>query len=447
MPVSWLVLVMIVAVGPVAPLPGHDPGPPDARHRCQPARGAHGRRADGPHHRAVTHVLSGALAGIAGMMLVLRLGSAIPSIGEAHCLLPSFAAPAIGGTLLTGGAVYVFGTVLGGLLVGTIENGLNLLAIPNFWVQLVTGLVLLLAVLLDRARTVAVERSRITRGSACTSQGRWQQKAPRRPWERLLGLAGWSSQWRCSLLEPNFLVEFNLYTLTYNVSLAVLIAFAQMVVVATGGMNLSIGGIGGLSAIIAAGLMQSYGVPIPAVTVVGLAAGLVMGAINGFLTVKTGINPFIITLATLAAYTGAIYGITSANPYYSIARRSSTSARRDWACCPTAPSSPSSRSSPSRCSSIAWPSAAGSSRWAATRERPRSWASRWAGRSCSPTSSRGSWRPPPACCGCHASRSASPPSASAVAPAIVRHGGHRRLPPRGRPVAIIGVVFGVAILR
>jgi ribose transport system permease protein len=121
-----------------------------------------------------------------------------------------------------------------------------------------------------------------------------------------------------SVLEPNFLVEFNLYTITYNVSLAVIIAFAQMVVVATGGMNLSIGGIGGLSAIIAAGLMQSYGVPMPLTILVGLAAGVAMGAINGFLTVRTGINPFIITLATLAAYTGAIYGITSANPYYSI---------------------------------------------------------------------------------------------------------------------------------
>ncbi len=98
-------------------------------------------------------------------MLVLRLGSAIPSIGE-EFLLPSFAAPAIGGTLLSGGVVYVFGTLLGGLLIGTIENGLNLLNIPNFWVQLATGLVLLLAVLIDRARTVVVARSRVVRVAA-----------------------------------------------------------------------------------------------------------------------------------------------------------------------------------------------------------------------------------------------------------------------------------------
>jgi ribose transport system permease protein len=121
-----------------------------------------------------------------------------------------------------------------------------------------------------------------------------------------------------SVAQPNFLTEFNLYTLVYNISLAVIIAFSQMVVVATGGMNLSIGGIGGLSAIIAAGLMQSYGVPAVLTIVVALLAGMLMGAINGFLTVKTGINPFIITLATLAAYGGAIYGITSANPYYDL---------------------------------------------------------------------------------------------------------------------------------
>jgi ribose transport system permease protein len=100
---------------------------------------------------------------IAGVMLVLRIGSAIPSIGTAgggDWLLPSFAAPAIGGTLLSGGVINVVGTFIGGLLLGSIENGLTLLSVPGFWVQLLTGLVLLVAVMLDRARTVAVERSR-----------------------------------------------------------------------------------------------------------------------------------------------------------------------------------------------------------------------------------------------------------------------------------------------
>ena len=154
--------------------------------------------------------------------------------------------------------------------------------------------------------------------TAVTTTVRKTVTAGQRPsWLGLLGVVGLVVVF-LAILQPNFLVEFNLYTVTYNVSLAVIIAFAQMLVVATGGINLSIGGIGGLSAIIAAGLMQSFGVPMPLTILIGLAAGIAMGAINGYLTVKTGIDPFIITLATLAAYTGIIYGITSANPYYEI---------------------------------------------------------------------------------------------------------------------------------
>lgn len=108
---------------------------------------------------AVTHMLSGALAGLAGVMLLLRIGSAIPTIGD-DWLLASFAAPAVGGTLLSGGVVSVVGTFIGGLLLATIGNGLTLMNIPNFWVELTTGLVLLFAVMLDRARTLAVRRSR-----------------------------------------------------------------------------------------------------------------------------------------------------------------------------------------------------------------------------------------------------------------------------------------------
>ncbi len=108
---------------------------------------------------AITHVLSGALAGLAGVMLLLRIGSAIPTIGS-DWVLQSFAAPAVGGTLLSGGVVSVAGTFVGGLLLATIGNGLTLMNIPSFWVELTTGLVLLVAVLLDRARTLAVSRGR-----------------------------------------------------------------------------------------------------------------------------------------------------------------------------------------------------------------------------------------------------------------------------------------------
>jgi ribose transport system permease protein len=113
----------------------------------------------------LTHGMSGLLAGVAGMLLVSRLGSALPSIGE-DWLLPSFAAPIVGGTLLSGGAVSVVGTLLGAALVDSVSVGLQLLNVPSFWIQLFVGLVLLLAVLLDRARGVAVARGRLGAASA-----------------------------------------------------------------------------------------------------------------------------------------------------------------------------------------------------------------------------------------------------------------------------------------
>lgn len=121
-----------------------------------------------------------------------------------------------------------------------------------------------------------------------------------------------------SVFTEQFRIGFNIYVLVFNIALAVVVAYGQMVVVATGGMNIALGATGGLAAVIMAGLMESYGVPLPIVIVVGLSAGSLMGFINGFLTVKTGINPFVITLAMASAYTGANMAITSANPYYHI---------------------------------------------------------------------------------------------------------------------------------
>ncbi len=111
-----------------------------------------------PRTIVITHILSASLAGVAGIMMAAMLGSAVPVIGK-DWLLPSFAAPAVGGTLISGGVVSVFGTLMGGLLIGSINNGVLLLNVSNFWVNFFLGLVLLLAVGLDRLRTIYAERS------------------------------------------------------------------------------------------------------------------------------------------------------------------------------------------------------------------------------------------------------------------------------------------------
>ena len=103
------------------------------------------------------HMLSGGLAAAAALMLVARNGASIPSmagqLGQ-DWLLPAFLGPVLGGTLLSGGKVSVIGTFLGAALVTILTNGLLLLRVGEFWVQACLGLLLLLAVLLDKARRV-----------------------------------------------------------------------------------------------------------------------------------------------------------------------------------------------------------------------------------------------------------------------------------------------------
>jgi ribose transport system permease protein len=103
------------------------------------------------------HALSGLIAGLAGFLLAANNGAFSASIGDGF-LLPSFLAPVLGGTLLAGGAVSVFGTVLGATLTQVIYKGLNLLQFSLDRLQLYIGLVLLAALSLDRARHVLAQR-------------------------------------------------------------------------------------------------------------------------------------------------------------------------------------------------------------------------------------------------------------------------------------------------
>jgi ribose transport system permease protein len=131
------------------------------------AAGANARAAElsgVPVGRAIViaHTLSGLLAASAGLMLLSRLGAAMPSVGQ-DWLLPSFLAPVLGGALLSGGSVSVVGAMIGALLVTTIRSGLLILQVGNFWLQLFLGVMLLLAVLLDRYRAVYAERRSLGR--------------------------------------------------------------------------------------------------------------------------------------------------------------------------------------------------------------------------------------------------------------------------------------------
>ncbi|WP_183030235.1 MULTISPECIES: ribose ABC transporter permease [Clostridia] len=93
--------------------------------------------------------LTGMLAVLAGIIITSRLDSAQPTAGTMY-ELDAIAAVVIGGTSLSGGKGRIFGTLIGALIIGVIDNGLNLLNVSSFYQQIVKGLVILLAVLLDR---------------------------------------------------------------------------------------------------------------------------------------------------------------------------------------------------------------------------------------------------------------------------------------------------------
>jgi ribose transport system permease protein len=96
------------------------------------------------------YMLGGALAGVAGLLLAARLDTADPKVGIGY-ELNSIAAVVIGGTSLSGGRGSIWGTVLGCLTIGVLENGLVLMGISNDWQLVVKGLVIIVAVAVDRA--------------------------------------------------------------------------------------------------------------------------------------------------------------------------------------------------------------------------------------------------------------------------------------------------------
>ena len=102
--------------------------------------------------RFAVYVISAGLAGIAGMLLSARTGSALPQAGIAY-ELDAIAAVVIGGTSLSGGVGRITGTLIGALIIGVMNNGLDLMGIQSYYQQVLKGALIVGAVMLDQKRS------------------------------------------------------------------------------------------------------------------------------------------------------------------------------------------------------------------------------------------------------------------------------------------------------
>lgn len=120
--------------------------------------------------KIVIYAISGLFAAVAGIVLASRLVSAQPQAAQGY-ELDAIAAVVIGGASLAGGVGKASGTLIGALILAVLRNGLNLLSVSAFWQQVVIGVVIALAVLLDTLRRKAGSGTASSAGTAPGAPG------------------------------------------------------------------------------------------------------------------------------------------------------------------------------------------------------------------------------------------------------------------------------------
>lgn len=105
-----------------------------------------------PRVKIMIYSLAGFMSALAGAILTSRLNSAQPTAGTSY-ELDAIAAVVLGGTSLSGGRGRIVGTLIGVLIIGVLNNGMNLLGVSSFYQSVVKGIVILIAVLLDRKKS------------------------------------------------------------------------------------------------------------------------------------------------------------------------------------------------------------------------------------------------------------------------------------------------------
>jgi inositol transport system permease protein len=101
--------------------------------------------------KILIYMISGMLAGLGGVVLTARVQSATPALGMGF-ELDAIASAVIGGTSFAGGIGTVWGTVVGALIIGVMNNGLDLLSVSPFYQQVVKGVIIVVAIIIDERK-------------------------------------------------------------------------------------------------------------------------------------------------------------------------------------------------------------------------------------------------------------------------------------------------------
>lgn len=120
-----------------------------------------------------------------------------------------------------------------------------------------------------------------------------------------------------TIATPHFMTVINLSSVARQTAVINIMALGMTLVIITGGIDLSVGSILGISGLFGCMAIQ-HGWPIPAAILAGIGTGLLCGLLNGLMVTQLKINPFIVTLGTLEAYRGLALVISKGLPVHGL---------------------------------------------------------------------------------------------------------------------------------
>ncbi|GFJ83065.1 ABC transporter permease [Phytohabitans houttuyneae] len=256
------------------------------------------------------YVLSGLLAAVAGVLATARLQASDPTSLGLLMELSAITAVVVGGTPLTGGRVRVLGTVMGALLIQLLQATLIKHNLPQSWTQMVQAVIILAAVYAARGGSND-HHSRHGVGAGRARQGERASQILQHH-GALMVLA--ATVLVGGIAFDSFATPQNAANIAVSSSFIAIIAIGMTFVIVSGGIDLSVG-----SSFVLAGVLAAYGsrYGVLVALLLPLAVCGTIGLLQGLIIARTGMAPFIVTLAGLLGMRGLMLAVSGegANTY------------------------------------------------------------------------------------------------------------------------------------